>query len=138
MSKSKLSTGLYLLLVFLSGALMGGFSYRLYSVSSVKAITASPSKLSPEEFRKRYIEDMRTRVGLDQEQVKHLNQILDETRAQFDEMRGRMKSEGQAIENQRVEKISAMLRDSQKPAFVAFRAEREKLRRQAREKQRNK
>lgn len=135
MPKSRFSAALYLCLVFLSGALVGGLSYRLYAVSTVNAITGGP-KLSPEEARRRYIETIRDKVKLDNEQVQQVNQILDETRTQYNLLRNKMRSEGQTINNRQVEQISAILHDDQKPLYAAFRAERELMRQQMREKQR--
>lgn len=137
-TRSKLSAGLYLLLVFLSGALVGGLSYRLYSVNTVAAITGGVPKTSPEEFRRRYIEAIRAKVHLDPQQVDQVNQIMDDARAQFDEVRAKSRTEMQGIEARRIEKMNAVLRDEQKPAYAAFRAEREKLRQQQREKQKSK
>src|SRR6516162_5979849 len=128
MPKSKWSAGLYLSLVFLSGALVGSLSYRLYSVNSVSAITGGAPKVSPAEFRKVYIESIRGKVHLDDKQVDQVNQILDETRAQFDQARAKSHAEMQAIYNQQVDKITGILRDDQQPAFAEFRAEREKIR----------
>jgi len=138
MPKSRFSASLYLVLVFLSGALVGGLSYRLYSVNSVGAVAGAPPRPSPEEFRRRYIESMRTKVNLDAQQVEQVNQILDETRAQFDQMNAQMRANGQAIRNQQIQKITGILRDEQKPAYTAFQAERERLRQQMREKQQKK
>lgn len=135
MPKSKLSAVVYLVLVFLSGALVGSLSYRLYSMNTVSASSGTP-KASPEEFRRHYIEGMRAKVNLDEKQIEQVNQILDETRAQFDEMRSRMHADGQAIQNQQVAKITAILRDDQKANYEAFRAEREKMRQQNRRQKR--
>jgi len=135
MPKSRFSAAVYLCLVFLSGALVGGLSYRLYAVNTVNAITGSP-KLSPDEMRRRYIDSIREKIKLDDQQIEQVNQILDETRAQFNEIRGKMHTEGQAINNRQVEKITAILHPDQKPLYAAFRAERERLRQQMREKQR--
>jgi len=137
MPKSKLSAAFYLALVFLSGALVGGLSYRLYAVSSVSAITGS-AKANPEEARRRYLDSIRSEVKLDEKQIEQVNRILDQTRAQFDEIRGKMHAEGQAIQNRQVEEITAILRDDQKPLYAAFRTERERMRREMREKQRKK
>ena len=134
-TRSKLSAGLYLLLVFLSGALVGGLSYRLYSVNTVAAITGGATKTSPEEFRKRYIEAIRAKVNLDPQQIERVNQIMDDARTQFDQVRAKSRTEMQAIEAQRIEKMNGILRDDQKPAYAAFRAERDRMRQQAREKQ---
>jgi Spy/CpxP family protein refolding chaperone len=135
MPKSKLSAIVYLLLVFLSGALVGGLSYRLYAMNTVSASSGAP-KASPEEFRRHYIDGMRTKVNLDEKQIEQVNQILDETRAQFDQVRAKMRTEGQSIQNEQVAKITAILRDDQKANYEAFRAEREKLRQQMRRQKR--
>jgi Spy/CpxP family protein refolding chaperone len=135
MPKSRLSAAIYLSLVFLSGALVGGLSYRLYAVSSVSAITGA-ARPSPEEARKRYIDSIRAKVNLDEHQIEQVNQILDQTRAQFDQIRGRMHAEGQAIQNRQVEEITSILREDQKPLYAAFRAERERIRQQQRERER--
>jgi Spy/CpxP family protein refolding chaperone len=134
-SKSKFSAVLYLALVFLSGALVGGMSYRLYSMNTVNA-SSGATKATPEEFRRRYIEGMRAKVNLDDQQVEQVNQILDETRAQFDQMRGKMHVEGQAIQNQQVARITAILRADQRANYEAFRAERERIREQMRRQKR--
>jgi len=136
MPKSRFSAAIYLSLVFLSGALFGGLSYRLYAVNSVSAITGSP-RPSPEEARRRYIDSIRAKVNLDERQVEQVNQILDQTRAQFEQIRGKMHAEGQAIQNRQVEEITAILRDDQKPLYTAFRAERERIRQQQRGRERN-
>lgn len=132
MPKSRLSAGIYLSLVFLSGALVGGLSYRLYAVNSVSAITGSP-RANPEEARRRYIDSIRSQLKLDEQQIEQVNKILDQTRTQFEQIRGKMHAEGQAIQNRQVEEITAVLRDDQKPLYAAFRAERERLRQQARD-----
>lgn len=135
MPKSRFSAAIYLSLVFLSGALVGGLSYRLYAVNSVSAITGSP-RPSPEEARKRYIDSIRAKVKLDEQQVEQVNQILDQTRSQFEQVRGKMHAEGQAIQNRQLEEITAILRDDQKPLYAEFRAERERLRQQQRGRER--
>jgi hypothetical protein len=135
MPKSRLTAALYLSLVFLSGALVGGLSYRLYAVNSVSAITGSP-RPTPEEARRRYMDSIRAKVNLDEQQVEQVNRILDETRAQFDQVRGKMHAESQAIQNRQVEEITAILRDDQKPLYAAFREERERLRQEQRGRQR--
>lgn len=135
MTKSRLSAAVYLSLVFLSGALVGGLSYRLYAVNSVSAITGS-ARPSPEEARRRYMDSIRAKVNLDEQQIEQVNRILDETRAQFEQVRGKMHAEGQAIQNRQVEEITAILRDDQKPLYAAFREERERLRQQQRGRER--
>ena len=121
MPKSRLSVLLSLLLVFLSGALVGGFSHKLYS-TTVSA-GAPNRRLTPEDFRSRYVTDMRTRLQLDDDQVGQLGQILNQIGHETDQ---KMRE----IRNEQIEKINAMLRPDQKPMYEQFRAEREKARKQ--------
>ena len=129
MPKYKLSAVLSLLLVFLSGSVLGAVAYRLYAVSSVQGVaTKKQPKMTPEEFRKHYVEEFRAKVKMDDQQIAELQQILDETRSNFHKMRDRMNAEGEQIQATQVEKINAILREDQKPLYAALRAEREKQR----------
>jgi len=127
MPTSKLSTSIYLSLVFLSGILVGGVSYRVYSLKTVSASTAS-RRPSPEEFRRRYVNDMRTRLKLDDKEVAQLEQILDQTQAEFHQLHASMNAQAQAIQNQQVARIKAILAPDQEAGYDQFRAEREKRR----------
>jgi uncharacterized membrane protein len=122
--------GAYVLGVFLSGVLVGGFAHRLYMVRSVNSAPLSRPR-SPEEFRKRYMEEMRTRLHLSREQETTLSQILDETRDRFKELRDRTKpqmdaiqAEQRAIHEEQVAKVKAILNDPQKAEYDKMRAER--------------
>jgi uncharacterized membrane protein len=132
MFKPTFSAALYLLLVFLSGAVVGTVAYRAYTMNTASA-GAPARKRDPEEFRKHYVQDMRTRLKLDGQQVAQLEQILDQTREEFHQMNAKMRAEGGAIQNHQVEKINTMLREDQRPLYEKFRAEREaeRKRRQA-------
>jgi len=77
MKPTRLPIVLYLLLVFASGVLVGVFSQRLYSARVAKAACETKS----ESYRQRYIEEMRSRLGLSNEQVVQLNAILDSYQA---------------------------------------------------------
>src|SRR3954454_16328921 len=101
MPKNRTSALLSLMFVFLSGALVGAVSYRLYMVNTVTggAPTAGqrPPKLDPEEIRKRRINEMREKVKLDDEQVAKLNVIYDHPRQQFHALKEKGDEEGHAI-----------------------------------------
>jgi hypothetical protein len=129
MLKSKFSALLSLLLVFLSGVLVGGFAYRLYNVSVVAA-PGFGKRPDPEEVRKHIVADMRDRLKLDAQQVNQLQQILDQTREKFDQLHDKMNAEGQAIRSSQAEKIKAILRADQLPLYDQWRAERERDRKQ--------
>ena len=142
MPKLGLSAVLSALLMFFSGAVLGAFSYRLYSISPVqsgKDPGAPPRKLSPEEFRKRYVSDLTSAVKLDSGQVTALNRVLDQTRDEADKLNDKVKADREAlnekwrpdreaIHNHQVESINGVLRPDQRPLFETFRAERERQR----------
>lgn len=125
MKRSRLSGGAYLLLVFLSGIVVGVFANRLYVMNSVSA-NANPK--TPEEWRRKYVEEMRSRVRLSPDQVRQLEPILDETRRLFHEAHERAKPELKAIQDAQVQKVRAILSEDQKAEYEKFRAEREKRR----------
>jgi hypothetical protein len=122
MLRSKFSAALYLVLVFLSGALVGGFTYRLYSVNTVSATARRPD---PVEWRKRYMDEMRTQVHTDADQEAQINQILDETGAAFAKIREEEKQKYQDEQNAQIAKIFQLLRSDQRPLYAKLRAERE-------------
>ena len=129
MLKSRFSALLSLLLVFLSGVLVGGFTYRLYNVS-VAAGPNNGKRPDPEEARKHIVADMRARLKLDSHQVDQLQQIFDNTRDQFRQIHDKMNAEGQAIHNGQIEKVKAILRADQVPVYEQWEAERERERKQ--------
>ena len=142
MPKLGLSGVLSALLMFFSGAVLGAFSYRLYSISPVqsgKDAGTPPRKLSPEEWRKKYVSDLVSAVKLDSRQVVALNGVLDRIRDEFDKLNERIKPEHdavnerwrpnrEAIHNHQIESINGLLRPDQRPLYEAFRVERDRLR----------
>jgi hypothetical protein len=122
MPKSRLSVVLYLMLVFSSGVLVGVVSQRFYAD---KTVVAAPR---PEDFRKKYVNEVRTRVKLDDQQVAQLQQILDETRQKYHDLREQEKPQAQKIHDDQVARITAMLRPDQVPLYQQFRAERNRKR----------
>jgi hypothetical protein len=130
MKRSSLTLVVYLLLVFLSGVLAGGFAYGLYTQRSMSA-KATPR--TPSEYRSRYVQEMRSRLKLSEDQVRQLNAILDAAHAQSREFRKRHKPELEAIEIERVERLRAMLTDSQRREYEQMRQEREERERHRRQ-----
>jgi hypothetical protein len=121
MRLSRAAVSLYAILIFASGIAIGAFGFRLYTVRTVNASTSH----DPVEWRKRYTAEMRDRLRLDTNQLKKLNEILDETKARFDEVRHKMRPEMDRIHGEQVEKIRAMLTDTQRPEYDKMRRERE-------------
>ena len=136
MPKSKLSAIVSLLLVFLSGVLVGGVSYRLYTVSTVstenRAAGAPPPREDPEVVRTRIVHDMRDRLGLDEDQVKKLNKIYDDTRVHFDELHSHANSETRKLWDEQTNSIKAILRPDQLPKYEELRRQRDEERRKRR------
>jgi Spy/CpxP family protein refolding chaperone len=112
------------LAVFCSGVTLGALGYRLYSAPTVA--TVAPAKLSPEEWRKKFLGEMQTRLNLDANQTSQLNTILDETRKQFDEARKRGREEMKKIHLGQVDRVRAMLTDAQRPEYEKILEERDK------------
>ena len=139
MPKSKLSAFLSLFLVFFSGAVLGAFAYRLYSVNTAVAIIpgAPPRKGGgPEEFLRQRLAEMRERVKADDRQLEQIKLVYNDTREQYDHIRQKMNAEGHAIDENQVAKIKAILRPDQIPIYDQIRAEHEaahKLRMQQRQ-----
>jgi hypothetical protein len=143
MNRSNLTIAVYMLSVFLSGAAVGALGYRLYSAQTVVATPDRPGgRPNPEEFRRRYVTELQTRLNLDQNQVARLNSVLDETRdrmrtvrekykPEYDAVNAKSRPEMRAVHDEQVTKIRALLRDdAQRQAYEQFLAERERRRRE--------
>jgi hypothetical protein len=125
MVKSRSSALLSVALVFLSGALVGAVANRLYMVNTVfstKTMPPRPPDRSPEDVRKHLIEEMKSEVKLDDQQVKSLETIYDHTREQFDEMHKRWDGESRSARDKQTEAIKAILRPDQVDLFDQLRA----------------
>jgi hypothetical protein len=77
------------------------------------------------------VEEMRSRLGMQEEQVQQLNAILDSTRLRYREFRGKHRSETNAIQEEQVSKIRSMLSEPQRLQYEAMRAERDQKRRKS-------
>jgi hypothetical protein len=128
MSFSKGAIAGYLALVFASGAAVGGFGTRLYTVSSVVANIGKGTIQSPEEMRKKFVDDLRTRLKLSDDQVMKLNLILDEARGRFHEAHDKMRPELEAIRQNQIDGVRAMLTPEQRAAYEKLIKEREEKR----------
>jgi len=113
---------LYLVLVFLSGVLVGIFAYGLYNARSVSA-KANPC--SPEAVRHRYTDEMKSRLSLRQDQMRELTTILDNTRGRFHALREKYHPEVQAIQDEQTDAIRKMLDSHQRAEYEKMRQERE-------------
>src|SRR5512133_194565 len=121
MLKTKSSALLSLILVFLSGTLVGAVSYRLYMVNTVASNGNSPGrgqgKMDPEEVRKRRVKEMQEKVKLDDDQLAKLNVIYDATRQQFEALKKRGDQEAHGLWEKQRDAIRAILRPEQLPLY---------------------
>ena len=131
-SRNRYSAFVYLVLVFASGILVGVVSHRLYVTSTVSAITAPPRTM--DEVRKKYLAEMRAKVGVNDEQLASVNQILDDTKHKFDELHKKEKPLHDAIQQEQIDSVSALLTPPQKIAYDNWRAERARLQAEAQKK----
>ncbi|HLK62763.1 MAG TPA: hypothetical protein VKU19_04960 [Bryobacteraceae bacterium] len=134
MPSSKWSAFLSLFVVFFSGAVLGAFAYRLYTVNAVAAVPIAPQKKgdTPEEFLRKRLAEMKDRVKADDQQLAQIKQVYNDTREQFEQLRAKMNKEGQQarvqIDDNQVAKIKAILRPDQIPVYEQIRAEHEAAR----------
>lgn len=121
MKLSRWAVAGYMALVFGSGAVVGALGHRLYTVSTVIAKTAQ----NPDEWRQRYMEEMKARLKLRDEQILRLNILLDETRSRVREAQGRLRPEIEQIKHEQSAKVANMLDPAQKVEYEKLRKERE-------------
>jgi hypothetical protein len=128
MLRTKTSAVLSLTLVFVSGGLVGVLAHRAYIVRSASVSAEFTRKPSPADWRKKNLADMRTKLKLDDAQAEQLNGIFDQMDVKVRDLRARRDSENQALQNDLVAKINALLRSDQLELYKQYRENREKER----------
>jgi hypothetical protein len=123
MPRTRISIALYLFLVFASGILVGIVSFRLYSTNTASA-NNTPRSMS--EFRKRYLDGMRTKVGVSEAQIVEITRTLDDTKRKFDALAAQEQPLHDKIQQDHVDAIKGILTDQQRIAYDDWRAERER------------
>src|SRR5215213_4623340 len=113
MKRSNLTVAVSMLAVFLSGIAVGGVGHRLYVVKTVDAKAPLPPK-SPEDYRKKYMQEMHNRLQLQPDQEKKLSEILDQTRTLFKAEKERGKAAMKLIHDGQVEQVRSILSDPQR------------------------
>jgi len=125
MPRTRLSAIFYLLLVFASGILVGVVSTRLYAVKA--SVPSNPAPRTIAELRTRYMSEMRQRIpGINDDQAAAVARILDDTKKKFDDIRREERPVRDHIQQEQIDAIRAVLTDTQRPAYEAWRAERQK------------
>jgi len=126
MSRTRFTPAIYLALVFASGILVGVVSHRLYETSTVNANNLPAQPRTMDEVRKRYLSDMRAKVGVNDTQIAAVNTILDETKHKFDDLHRQEKPLRDKIQQEQIESIRAILTSDQSNAYDKWRADRAK------------
>jgi hypothetical protein len=121
---------LYLLIVFGCGLATGVFGNRMYEQRTVLARTAS--RQSPEEWKRRHMAELQTRLHLTPEQTASISATLDETHAEMRAFMDKNQPEMDRIQKEQYEKVKAVLTADQAAEYAKFHAEREQRRMQAR------
>ena len=130
MNRSLSSLFYSLVLVFASGMTVGAVGLYLYTAKSVNATSLPPA--SADSFRKQFVQDMRQRAGLQDNQLERMNAVLDQTRLQYQAVRERMKPDMDRIKTEQIEKINAILTPEQQKLYEQLRLEREEKAKQTR------
>ena len=125
MKLTRWTVAFYMALVFACGGVVGAFAHRLYTVS---AVSANVSQRNPEEFRKRFMADMKARLQLNDDQAAKLGAIMDDTRAQFRDIRKKFEPEMQKIRDDQRQRISELLSPSQQAEWQKIVEERQRRR----------
>ena len=128
MKRPNLLLVFYLILVFASGIVVGFFGFRFYALESVSA--KMPAR-NAADYRHKYLEELRSRLGLRENQVLQLDAILDATRLKYREFRERHRPELNSIQEEQVARIRAILTEPQRMEYEKMRADQEQRRRQS-------
>ncbi len=123
MTRKTLPIAFYLLLVFVSGSVVGALGYRTYNPPTARS--SGSSSLPPNEWRRRYIEETRSRLSMTDDQVDKLRAMLDQTEMRFREARERENQEIRQIGEDHYQRVRTMLTPDQLPKYEKLHAERE-------------
>ncbi len=122
MKKWSLPIALYLFVVFVSGGVVGALGYRIYNPPPSSSSTVRPS---PEEWRRQYLQELQTRVGMNDDQIHKVEGMLDETRTRFREARTKHNDTVKQIGDQYREMVRSVLTPDQIAKYEQFRIERD-------------
>ena len=110
MKSTRWTVALYMALVFACGGVVGAFGYRLYTVSGV---SANAAQRNPEEFRKKFMTDLKARLQLNEDQAAKLGSIMDQTGMRFRATRDSIEPEMRKIREDQRRQISEILSPGQ-------------------------
>jgi len=122
MTRKNIPIALYLLLVFVSGSVVGALGYRTYNPPTARTVNTPPS---PSEWRKQYIDESRSRLSLTDDQVEKLTVLLDQTEMRFRDAREHENQQIRQIREDHFEHVRGILTAEQIPKYEKLHAERE-------------
>ena len=125
MRPTRWTVALYMALVFACGGVVGAFAFRLYTVSGV---SANVGQRNPEEFRKRFMADLKSPLQLSDDQAGKLGVIMDETRLRVRAARMTIEPELEKIREDQKQKISELLSPDQQAEWQKILDERQRKR----------
>ncbi len=126
MQRSGAIAALYLSLTFCTGVAVGGLGFWMYQTRSVRA---DVRKHTADEYRRRYLDEMKARLRLSEEQMAKLVVLLDTTRNTYRELNEKHRPEYEAIQGHQREQMRSLLDESQRPEYEKMLAERAKRKR---------
>jgi hypothetical protein len=113
-------------LLFVSGAAIGALADHLFEGRSVIAKGA-------EDFRQRYMDEMRTKLKLTPAQMDQLQLILDDTKAKVKAVRDSYHPAMLKIKQEQISRVKSILRPEQVPAYEQLVSEHERRAREQEE-----
>ena len=128
MKPLRFSVALQLFVVFASGILVGGLAYRVYTARS----GAPPMMMGPPmgrgggpSFRDRWVNEMRERLELRDDQVRRLTEILEFTGRGFRDSKRRYDVDIKMLQDRQQTQIRQMLDSRQRTEYEKMLQERE-------------
>ncbi|MGI8960589.1 MAG: hypothetical protein ACR2IV_12650 [Bryobacteraceae bacterium] len=118
MKRNRWTAVLVAILLFCCGAAVGALAYRYYTSTAVNAKSA-------EDFRHRYVSEMRSKLSLTANQVSQLETILDETKREFKAVKESYRPAMLKIKKEQVSRVKSILTPQQIPIYERLVAERE-------------
>jgi hypothetical protein len=118
--QSNVAVAGYLLLVFLAGAVIGGFADHMYVERRAHV------HQTPEQFRQKLVADLEKRLSLQPAQVDQINKIFDATGERFKAIHAKIEPDIEALRTDHDNRVRAILNDQQRVEYDKWRAERDR------------
>lgn len=119
MTRNRWTAILFAVLLFGCGVVCGVLAQRYLSAAVVNPRTA-------EDFRHRYVSEMKSKLKLTQDQINRLEVILDETKAQYKAVRDESRPAMLKIKEEQIRRVKSILTPEQVPVYEELVADRER------------